>query len=249
MGATSYDRIGVDYNKFRSPDPRIERMIIDALGDSQDVLNVGAGTGSYEPKDRPVIAVEPSITMIEQRDKTAAPLVRACAENLPFANGSFDACLAVLTIHHWAKQVKGLHELKRVARRRVVILTWDPSANCKFWLTEDYFPEILALDQRRLPPLQFFINVLGPLRSMPVMIPYNCTDGFLCAYWRQPTAYLDESMRCAISSFHYFPLDTLQQGLRKLEDDLRSGYWHECYGHLMKKNELDLGYRLIVCQL
>ena len=181
-----YDTIGRGYRQRRQQDPRIAAQIHGALGSAASVVNVGAGAGSYEPRDRNVVAVDPSQVMIRQRVPDAAPVVRASASNLPFADGSFDASLAVLTIHHWPDVNRGLRELCRVARQRAVILTCDPSV-APFWLT-DYFPEILEIDLRIMPSLSEFRRQLRVIEMVEVPIPHDCTDGFLGAYWRRPEA-------------------------------------------------------------
>jgi SAM-dependent methyltransferase len=237
-----YDRIGRGYGRLRRPDPRIASRIRRALGSASSVVNVGAGAGSYEPDDREVVAVEPSALMIRQRDPGAAPAVRASASDLPFGDGSFDACLAVLTIHHWPDLERGLRELRRAARQRVVILTHDPSVT-GFWLT-DYFPEILEIDERILPSLSELARHLGRIRVSDVPIPHDCTDGFLGAYWRRPEAYLRTEVRAAISTF--VRLRDPQGGLDALRRDLASGAWHDRYGRLLSRPALDLGYRLVV---
>ncbi len=240
-----YDSIGHGYKKLRREDPRIAARILDALGDSSSVLNVGAGAGSYEPRDRGVVAVEPSETMIQQRPKGAAPVVRASAGSLPFHDDSFDSSLAILTIHHWGKMAASLSELRRVARRRVVILTWDP-ASSGFWL-KNYFPEILEIDKRIFPPMEMISKVLGPLSVTEMRIPSDCTDGFLGAYWRRPDAYLIPAVRKAISTFS--KIDDLVPGLARLQKDLETKEWLRQYGEVRKRSSLDLGYRLVVANL
>lgn len=237
-----YDRIGHDYSARRKPDPRIAEAILRALGDAGTVVNVGAGAGAYEPTDRQVVAVEPSRTMIAQRGNGSAPVIQASATALPFRDGCFDAALAILTVHHWPDQQLGLRELRRVARNRIVVLTWDRSSP-GFWLT-DYFPEILDIDRRIFPASGEFGRSLGPVWVEPVPIPHDCTDGFLGAYWRRPAAYLDERVRSAISTFS--KLSGIEPTLDRLSADLESGEWGRRHGDLLTKTELDLGYRLIV---
>jgi len=237
-----YDSIGRGYGARRKQDPRIAERILEALGPSRSVVNVGAGTGSYEPRDRALVAVEPSRVMIRQRPPEAAPAVRASATDLPFRDGSFDAALAVLTLHHWPDLPRGLAELRRAARRTVVILTFDPSAH-GFWLT-DYFPEIPELDRRSLPALSEIERQLGRAQVFDVPVPCDCTDGFLGAYWRRPHAYLDPDVRSAISVFSR--IGDVESGLARLRADLDSGEWHRRYGHLLGLPQLDVGYRLIV---
>lgn len=238
----AYDTIGVNYADLRKPDPRIARMIDAALGSARSVLNVGAGTGSYEPAGRQVTALEPSEEMIRQRAPTAAPAIRGCAEDLPFDDDSFDAAMAVLTVHHWADKAKGLRELRRVARDRVVVLTYDPSFH-RFWLA-DYIPELVTLDEARLPRMSDYAAWLGPVEISAVLIPHDCRDGFLCAYWRRPAAYLDPRIRAAMSSF--WKVGDVSAGLARLAGDLESGAWAERYGDLFACEARDLGYRLVV---
>jgi SAM-dependent methyltransferase len=239
-----YDTIGRGYSQLRRQDPRIAARILRALASSSSVVNVGAGAGSYEPRDRRLVAVEPSMVMIRQRDPGAAPTVRASASDLPFRDEAFDASLAVLTIHHWPDLGRGLHELRRTARRRVVILTCDPSVT-GFWLT-DYFPEILEIDRRIMPPLSELRRNLGRISIFDVPVPGDCTDGFLGAYWRRPQAYLRADVRAAISTFSR--VRNVAHGLAALRHDLDSGAWHSRHGELLDRSAIDLGYRLVVAQ-
>jgi SAM-dependent methyltransferase len=241
-----YDTIGQGYSTFRRADPRLLRTILETLDAMNRVVNVGAGTGSYEPRDCSVVAVEPSIMMIRQRNRDAAPVVRATAENLPFLDNSFDASLAILTLHHWDDWRKGVRELSRVAKTRVVILTYDPAAT-GFWLVEDYFPEIRSLDQATMPAIEDLRQELGQVTVSAVPIPHDCVDGFLGAYWRRPHAYLDGHTRAAISVFGR--LTNEQEGLSRLQADLGSGRWQQRNSTLLSRDNLDLGYRLVVANL
>jgi SAM-dependent methyltransferase len=249
---TLYDGIGRGYATLRRADPRIAAAINGALGDAAKVVNVGAGAGSYEPKDRAVLAIEPSEVMIRQRPPGAAPCIRASAEDLPLETDSCDAALAVLTVHHWSDVGRGLRGMRRVARRRVVILTWVPDVAEDFWLTRDYLPEILSYDRQCFPTTESLMALMepniGPARvdAVPVPVPHDCTDGFLGAYWRRPHAYLDPAVRSAISSF---ALLDAENGLARLSSDLEDGRWTARNGHLLGLKELDLGYRLVSCEL
>lgn len=236
-----YDTIGTGYARLRRPDPRIAARIDAALGAAQTVLNVGAGTGSYEPATRAVTALEPSAEMIAQRPPEAAPVVQGSAENLPFDDNSFDAAMAVLTIHHWSDQRRGLAEMARVSRGPVVILTYDATFR-DFWLL-DYFPALATLDDAQMPPMGFYAEVLGPCAIAPVPIPHDCTDGFLAAYWRRPSAYLDETTRRAISSF--WKIGDISDGLARLQSDLSDGTWAARHGALQSLDARDCGYRLV----
>jgi SAM-dependent methyltransferase len=245
IGWKRYERIGRGYGELRRADPRLERLIAEALGDAASVVNVGAGTGSYEPAAPGTVAVEPAAVMIAQRPPSGAPCVRGYAERLPFGDGTFDAGLAVLTIHHWSDWRAGLRELVRVARKRVVLSTWDPEGDA-FWLLREYLPVMLEHDRRRFPSLSALRGELGDCEIRAVPIPHDCTDGFLGAYWRRPAAFLDPAIRRGISSFSSEYLDA---GLARLAVDLDSGAWARKYGHLLEQEELDIGYRLVSAQV
>ncbi|BBB13986.1 class I SAM-dependent methyltransferase [Sphingopyxis sp. FD7] len=236
-----YDSIGLNYADLRKPDPRIASAIMGALCDCRSVVNVGAGTGSYEPTDRQVVAVEPSIDMIRKRVINAVPAVQASAEKLPFDNNSFDAAMAILTVHHWRDKPSGLRELRRVARGRVVLLTFDPAS--RPWLT-DYLPELAALDEAQMPSLDDYEKYLGPVRTEPLLIPHDCSDGFLYAYWRRPQAYLDPRLRSGSSSFWALP--DVSRGIARLSHDLETGEWARRYANLLESDVYDAGYRLVV---
>ena len=241
--AQLYDEIGVDYERYRRPDPRIAAAIADALGTADVVLNVGAGAGSYEPRDRAVVAVEPSLVMIRQRRRGSAPVVQASATRLPFRDAAFAASLAVLTVHHWPDCARGLTEMARVTRERVVILTWDPAFS-GFWLVDDYFPEIGVVDRPIFPSIDELERALGSVECRPLLIPHDCTDGFLGAYWRRPHAYLDPGVRRAISTFS--KIGDVGPGVTRLRRDLEDGTWLRRHGHLLSEDAIDLGYRLVV---
>jgi SAM-dependent methyltransferase len=236
-----YDTIGVNYAALRKPDPRIAAAIAAALGSARTVLNVGAGTGSYEPAERMVTAVEPSSAMIAQRSATAAPVVRAVAEHLPFDDDAFDATMAILTVHHWPDKAAGLREVRRVTRGRIVLLTFDPAH--RPWLT-DYLPALATLDDERMPQMSDYARWLGPVRTAPLPLPHDCSDGFLYAYWRRPEADLDPDIRSGSSSF--WAIGDVEPGLRRLARDLETGEWDRRYGHLRMLDACDLGYRLVI---
>ena len=238
---TKYDTIGLNYAALRRPDPRIARIIHDALEQAQSVLNVGAGTGSYEPGDRLVTAVEPSVEMIRKRSPLAARAIQACAEHLPFEDDTFDAAMAILTVHHWTDKQAGLHEMRRVTRGPLVILTFDPAH--RPWLT-DYFPDLARLDEAQMPAMTDYERWLGPVRVTPVLVPHDCNDGFLYAYWRRPESYLDAVIRSGSSSF--WAIGDTGAGLRKLQRDLDSGEWTRRYAALLTLDTYDAGYRLVV---
>jgi SAM-dependent methyltransferase len=239
-----YDTIGTTYSRYRLPDPRIASAILTVLKGARSVVNIGAGTGSYEPHDRHVVAVEPSETMIRQRPPKSAPVVRASAMNLPFRDDSFDAALAILTVHHWPDQKRGLKEMSRVAKR-CVILTWDQEAATKMWLTRDYFPEIAELGKTVCPPLDAYRSAFDGVTFVTVPVPHDCADGFLQAYWRRPEAYFNDDARAAISAFG---LVDVKLGLSRLRRDLSDGSWTRRNADILEQKELDLGYRLVIGQ-
>ena len=236
-----YDSIGINYAALRNPDRRIARIIERALGPAQTVLNVGAGTGSYEPTDRSLIAVEPSREMIRKRGAAAARAIQASADNLPFDDNSFDASMAILTLHHWPDKAAGLREMRRVTRGPIVLLTFDPSH--RPWLT-DYLPELAALDEAQMPAMSDYERWLGPARIAPVPVPHDCSDGFLYAYWRRPAAYLDPYIRSGSSSF--WAIGNAEAGLQNLKQNLETGEWARRYAELLALDEYDAGYRLVV---
>lgn len=242
-----YDTIGRTYAATRRADPRIAAQLVEALGDARSVVNIGAGTGAYEPRDRLVIAIELSRTMIQQRPSGAAPALQASAEALPLGDATIDAVLAILTVHHWSDQSRAFAEIRRVARRRAVFFTCDPAFPGS-WVTRDYFPIIRSRDRGRLPPLRAF-RALGHVESVPVPIPWDCSDGFLAAFWRRPDSYLDPRVRQNISSFAELTSAELEPGLRRLDQDLASGEWDRRYATLRTLDELDCGYRLVLCKL
>ena len=229
---------------MRREDPRIAARIRAALDDARTVVNVGAGTGAYEPADLEVVAVEPSETMIRQRPAGAAPVVRAYAEELPFEDGSFDAAMVVLSDHHWQDHARGIAELRRVARR-VVIFTWDPAYSRDTWVVRDYFPcfDALIPDGYRI---EHTLERLGGARAETVAIPHDCLDGFFHAYWRRPHAYLDPAVRAGISAFALMDPDCVEDGLARLARDLETGEWERRHADLLARDELDGGYRLLV---
>jgi SAM-dependent methyltransferase len=244
---TSYDRIGLGYARFRKPDPRIAAQLMSALEDAQTVVNVGAGTGSYEPADRVVLAVEPSEEMVKQRSPDAAPCIRAAAERLPLFDQSFDAAMALLTIHHWSDPVRGLRELVRVARR-VVVFSYDPTVHRKFWLWREYFPAATATSAVSELPIDQVAEIIGADLVETILVPHDCSDGFGPAYWRRPAAYLDPDVRRCISGLARLPANDIEPGLDRLRRDLDTGAWHSRHRDLLDLNAIDAGLRLIVHQ-
>ena len=244
-----YDRIGDGYPATRQPDPRIAEAIERGLGAARTVLNVGAGTGSYEPRDREVTAVEPSAAMIAQRSAGSAKAIQAPAEELPFPDRSFDAAMAVMTVHHWSDLERGLSELRRVARDRVVIFTWDPGTAGEGWLARDYLPELTELDVFRFAPPHEIARALGGAQVEPFPLPRDCRDGFIEAWWARPEAYLDPVVRAGCSGFRALDPAAVERATQSLSRDLDSGEWDNRHGALRSLRSLDLGNRLVVADL
>ena len=244
--APAYDVMGLGYSATRREDPRIAQAIWDALGDAASVANIGAGTGNYEPRDREVIAVEPSAVMRAQRPAGAARAIDGTAESIPLEDSSVDAALAVMTDQHWVDRARGLREMQRIARRRVVALAIDLVPREEFWLTRDYLTEYRPVHGDRDPSLYELVLAGGTAAICPVPVPQDCVDGFALAFWRRPRAYLDPAVRAGISLFHLLDEAHVERGMDQLATDRASGAWERRNGELLELDELDLGLRLIV---
>jgi SAM-dependent methyltransferase len=245
-----YDRIGADYARRRREDPRFAARIHAALGDARTVVNVGAGTGSYEPADRHVVAIEPSDVMAAQRPTHRVPAIRASAGDLPLRDDAVDAAMAILTVHHWdAEQERGVRELRRVAREAVVVLTFDPRVSGAMWLMADYLPEVAALDDRIFPPPERLAQWLGgDARIETVPIPRDTPDGMLGAFWAHPERVLDPAARAATSGFARMEPAIVQRCVAAVGADLADGRWDARHGHLRGLDAYDAGLRLIVAR-
>ncbi len=244
-----FDAISSDYVSTRRADPRIGRPIRIALGAAQTVVNVGAGTGNYEPRDLNVVAVEPSGQMIAKRAPDTAPVLCAAAEALPFPSASFDASMAVLTVHHWRDWRQGLAEMARVAARQLILL-FEPAMINGFWaMDRGYWPEAVFLpSEREAIGAEEVASVLEVTEVQAVPIPIDCTDGFGAAFWGRPEAYLDAQVQQGMSWLAQLPPDVLARGTARLAADLRSGEWDRRHGHLRELDELDVGYRLVTAR-
>jgi SAM-dependent methyltransferase len=240
-----YDEIGQRYSGLRQTEPRIAKLIWAALGDARTVINVGAGGGSYEPPDRDVVAIEPSAVMRAQRPAGSPPCIAARAEALPFPDRSFDAAMAVLSDHHWSDPIAGLREMQRVAKR-VVLFQWDNQLVPRFWLVRDYLPEFAAVADER-PSLRERAALIGA-EMQPVLIPWDCVDGFFYAFWRRPEMYLDERIRRATSVWNRVGPHVEQRVVGELRGDLEWGRWQERNRELLELNEAELGARLLIAE-
>lgn len=238
----NYDQQGLCYHTGRRTEPRIAAQIWRHLKLDQSILNIGAGTGSYEPPGADLIPLEPSRVMLEQRTAPSARLIQAGAEQLPLPDKSVDQVMTILSIHHWSDPVSAFEEIRRVCRHRFVALTWDPAAT-PFWLTRDYFPQMHAMDKALFMTMDTLRKSFPGLTVENVPIPRDCQDGFLAAYWCRPQAYLDPAVRACISSFGR--LECIEDNLAQLADDLRNGRWQRRNANLLTRSSLDAGYRLI----
>lgn len=245
-GDADYGRIGAGYTDYRRPEPRISAAILEALGGARTILNVGAGSGSYEPRDRALTAVEPSETMRARRPPELPAAVDATAEALPFEDDSFEASMAISTVHQWRDLDAGLAELRRVTMGPVVVLTFDPDAANRFWLNE-YAPEVISAMTRRDPPMGRLVEALGARSEMrPVPIPLDCTDGFCEAYYGRPEGLLDPCARSACSVWSFVEDGVVARFERELGADLRSGRWDARHGALRTLPEFDGSLRLVI---
>jgi SAM-dependent methyltransferase len=240
-----YDRIGRQYTANRRADPRWEALVAGQIGDARRIVNVGAGTGSYEPAGREVVAIEPSMVMLGQRAPDAAPAVRAVAADLPVRTGWADVVMAILTAHHWADWGRGLAELCRVAPRRVVFAI-DFEIHSRFWLLQEYLPEVLEHTLRCAPTADVIADAIGATTTIEMPVYRDLEDGVLGAYWSRPERYLDHQVRANNSGTALAHPETTARGIARLEADLDSGAWHERHAELLERDSIDMGYRLLV---
>lgn len=248
--AFDYDTHGGLYSALRTTDPEIASQLWGALGDDiETVINVGAGTGSYEPPEKYVISVEPSARMRAQRIEIGRPpAINASAEALPFDDDSFDAAMAVLTVHHWRDLDAGLAELRRVSRRRALIMSFDPEKLDLLWNSE-YFPEVLAVERRRYPPINRIAKALGGTVSViQIEVPLTCVDGFQEGFYGRPEAFLDARVRRNQSAWGFVDPAAEAREVAALQADLESGEWDRKHGHLRNQPTFRGALRLVVTE-
>lgn len=241
-----YDQIGTGYTVTRCTDPKIEAQINHELINAKNIINIGAGSGSYEPKGVNLVAIEPSIEMINQRSKLSYPVKQAKADKLPFPDNSFSHAMTVLSMHHWENRQQAFNEIKRVTTTKFIAITWLPDA-APFWLTRDYFPEIYEIDRQIFPSINELKKSFNSIEVKPLLIPDDCKDGFLACFWKRPEAYLQKDVRSAISTFS--KITNLAAGLERLENDLATGEWNKRNADLLSKSYLDVGYRIVSVDL
>ncbi len=248
---TLYDSIGHDYSSRRIEDPLIAKRILSALGPANTLVNVGAGTGSYEPKDRTVIPIEPSEVMVRQRTTLHFPAIRAKAEALPLHDKVVDAAMTVLSLHHWDQhQEAGVREMMRVARDRVIIVTIDPRVSGNMWLMADYLREVAVLDNRIFPLPETICEWLNCMTTIDVIpISRDTPDGTLMSFWAHPERVLDERARSVTSGFARQTDDVVKRVVFDVARDLDNGTWNNRYGHLRHLEQFDAGLRLITAEL
>lgn len=237
-----YDDIGINYSAMRRTDPKLAKQLYTELQGAARIINIGAGTGSYEPENVELVAVEPSSEMIAQREIGSHKVVQAFAEELPFEDSSFTHAMTVLSMHHWENRGRAFTEINRVVAEKFVVITWDPKSD-PFWLTRDYFPEIYEMDKRIFPAFEELNEHFDEVKISPLQIPSDCKDGLLAAFWQRPEAYLSSKVRQSTSPFS--KIKNLSEGLQVLEADLVSGAWAKNNHAILKLSSLDVGYRVI----
>lgn len=245
--AFNYDRFGKTYSGHRKTDRRIAARVNQAIGDAKTILNVGAGSGSYEPDDKYVVAVEPSAVMRKQRIQNGKmPAINGFAANLPFDDQSFDASMAMVTVHHWPDIAQGLQEMRRVTKGKVIVMTFDPESLDDFWNAE-YFPELIAVEKARYPKIKTITDALGgycEIVKVPILL--DCTDGFQEAFYGRPEAFLQEEVRLSQSAWGFLPVGLEEELAARLESDLISGKWDEKFGHFRTLPECTFALRLVI---
>jgi hypothetical protein len=245
-GDADYGNIGAVYHDYRVADSRIAELVHSALGDARTVLNIGAGTGSYEPRDRTVTPIEPSATMRARRPAALPAAIDAYAEELPFEDQSFDAAMGTFTVHQWVNLRRGLAEVRRVTRGPVVLLTCDPTLLRKYWLAE-YCPEVIETEASRYPSLSALAEGLGgTVLIKPVPIPLDCTDGFNDAYYGRPELLLDPAARLACSAWSFVTPADVARFETRLRGDLEDGTWDRKHGHLRHERAFEGALVLVV---
>ena len=241
-----YNRIGFGYANRRQEDPHLRARIEDALGPARTVVNVGAGAGSYEPTERVVLPVEPSSVMAAQRPPDR-PAIAGRAEALPLHDGSVDAAMTVLSLHHWAPhQEQGIREMCRVARDRIAIVTFDARVSAQMWLMADYLHEVRDLDLEIFPAPESILAWLDRPATIEV-VPWSrdTPDRNLAAFWAHPEWVAEEDARNATSGFARQPPEVIARVVQAVQRDLASGAWDARHGHLRELETYDAGLRLI----
>ena len=237
-----YDQIGINYSESRGTDPKIAKQLNFELRGATRIVNIGAGTGSYEPENIDLVAVEPSSETISQRKTDSHTVEQAFAEKLPFENNSFSHAMTVLSMHHWENRARAFSEINRVTTKKFVAITWDPASE-PFWLTRDYFPEFYEMDKIDFPELEELNEHFDEVKMSPLEIPADCKDGFLAAFWKRPEAYLSSKVRQSISSFS--KIEDASNGLQTLRADIASGTWEKRNQAILGASSLDVGYRVV----
>lgn len=241
-----YERIGAGYSIGRNPDPRWQLVIDSVIGEAKRVINIGAGTGSYEPSNRAVVAVEPSQLMVSQRPQSGAAVVMALAENVPVASDWADLSMTLLSLHHWTNWRAGISEMRRLASRRMV-LTYDPELHSSFWLARDYIPEIAVFERARVPRVDDIVSALGgDIEIIKLEVPWDCVDGVFPAHWRRPAAYLDPQVRACCSGLAQMDQRVVESGIKRLAADIDSGLWQRKNSEILSAENYDAGFRIIV---
>jgi SAM-dependent methyltransferase len=185
--------------------------------------------------------------MRAQRPAGTAPAIDAWAEALPFDDDAVDAVMACTTIHHWDPPEPGLAEMRRVARGRVVVFTFELDS-LPAWQHE-YLAEGLAIERPRFPSMQRIATALGGRVTVErVPTPGDCVDGFFEAFWRRPEALLDPAVRASQSMWPLLPPGVEELIVGRLAEALASGAWDAEHGHLRRQEAFDGSLRLVISE-
>src|SRR5699024_6456380 len=149
-------------------------------------------------------------------------------------------------VHHWPDIRKGLHELRRVTRNQVLIMTFDPDALNDFW-NAHYFPEVIEIEKSRYPTIDFITEALGgssEVQSIPLR--GDCVDEFQEACYGRPGAFHEKEIRSSQSAGG-FVSDELEEKLVKvLADELQSGEWDKRDGIYRQMSSYTCALRLLI---
>jgi ubiquinone/menaquinone biosynthesis C-methylase UbiE len=258
MSTVLYDTIGRNYSVHRRADYRIVNCLTDYLNIPRNsiIADIGAGSGNYSnalaDHGFSVKAIEPSDIMKNQSiKKDKVEWINGVAESIPLADASVDAVVSIMASHHFTSLPRALAEMNRICPDGPIVwFTFDPREAQNPWIAH-YFPEIWADAMRIFPPVNELVSLFTKAtgkktKAYVFKLPPDLDDKFLAAFWREPSAYLNEDVRQAMSGFAVADQDKVECGIRKLKSDLDDGRWIQKYGYILNFDEIDWGYRYIV---
>ncbi|MGO9116442.1 MAG: class I SAM-dependent methyltransferase [Desulfomonilaceae bacterium] len=210
---TTYDRIGLDYNRHRAAEPSVVRELIRLLGlpAGSVIADIGAGTGNYSnalaEQGYKIQAIEPSEVMRSQALRVPDVHWHAgAAEAIPLPGNSIEGVVCTLALHHFDSVAQATTELRRVCPEGpMVFLTIDPRLGEAFWFTE-YFPAIYRKLFSTFPPIGQVCAELteqsGSTSEISLwLLPQNAVDITMHSGWNRPEIYLNRSHRQNMSGF------------------------------------------------